>query len=429
MSESESRSGTRRGRSRRRQLAVTAAVTVSVLMVAAGCSSASSSSTAGSSSGSTAGSTAGSSSAAAYKVGLISDLTGAGALLAAPYAQGAEAALDLVNSQGGVNGHKLDVITFDTQSDPTTAQAVNRQAIGDKPVALLEATGSSTLAAAFPLLQSADLPVLGTNAIGYPNYPWLYGASLTLSQLATSLANSAIAVLNGSVKGKKAALVGIESPATQGTFASITSIIKKDGGTVTSSQFVAPGSTSFASGAANVVSQKPNIVIIQDSAAGTILEAKAIAQAGFTGPIVVNYGGSDDGTLTTLGNPNVLGVRPYVYATPGSQLYGYAKKFGQAQNVTNEGFVRGWLMAEMLIAGLGKCSGTCNTAALESALNGLGSFTVPGNFLQFGDLYLSASVHHPLTAIALYRYSPSTKTVSLAFNKIPVGPPGYSSAS
>jgi len=369
----------------------------------------------------------GSSAGGSYTVTVISDLTGAGVTLAGPYADGVATALDDVNAKGGVNGKKIEYKTLDTQSDPTAAQAVFRSALSDKSLAILAATGSATLSASFPLLQNAGVPVIGANAIGFPNYPFLYGASLSSSQLATMLANSAAAAVS-SLQGKKVALVGIDSPATRGTFGEIQKQIADQGGTVTSAQFVAPGTPSFDSGAANIISQAPDVVVIQDSAAGTILEAKAVAAAGFKGPIVASYGGSDDATLANIALPNLLGVRPYVYATPGTEINAAAEKYDHAKNVGNEGFVRGWLMGQMLIAGLGKCGADCTSANLITSLDGLGTFTAPGNFLQFGDLHLAADRHHPLTAVGLYSYDPATQKSVVKIDKVDAGNPTYPAA-
>ncbi|ASW55649.1 hypothetical protein CIK06_17865 [Plantactinospora sp. KBS50] len=362
-----------------------------------------------------------------YRVSVVSDLTGAGVTQAGPYADGVATALDDVNDRGGVNGGKIEYKITDTQSDPTAAQATFRAALSEKPVAILAATGSATLSASFPLLQNAGVTVIAANAIGFPNHPFLYGASLSSSQLASMLANSASSSVS-SLQGKKVALVGIDSPATRGTFGEVEQQIGTLGGTITSTQFVAPGTPSFDSGAANIISQAPDVVVIQDSAAGTILEAKAIAAAGFTGPIVVSYAGSDDATLANIANPNLLGVRPYVYATEGTEIFAAAQKFDHAKNVSNEGFVRGWLMGQMLIAGLGKCGQDCSSADLISSLDGLGTFTVPGGFLQFGDLQLSADRHHPLTAVGLYSYDPATRKSVVRIDKVDAGEPTYPAA-
>jgi branched-chain amino acid transport system substrate-binding protein len=404
----------RRGALRLPGIAVAAITASAVLLTACG---------GGSDDGGGSGSGGGS-----YQVSVISDLTGAGVTQAAPYADGVATALDDVNSKGGVNGKKIEYKTVDTQSDPTAAQAAFRSAISAKPVSILAASGSATLSASFPLLQSAGIPVIAANAIGFPNHPFLYGASLSSSQLATMLANSAAAATS-SLRGKKVALVGIDSPATRATFGVVQTEITELGGTVTSSQFVAPGTPSFDSGAANIISQAPDVVVIQDSAAGTILEAKAIASAGFKGPIVVSYAGSDDATLANIANPSLLGVRPYVYATPGTEIHAAAQKFNHAKNVSNEGFVRGWLMGQMLIAGLGMCGGECASDNLIKSLDGLGTFTVPGNFLQFGDLELSPERHHPLTAVGLYSYDPATRKSVVKIDKVDAGDPVYPGAS
>lgn len=361
-----------------------------------------------------------------FSVEVISDLTGSGVGLAAPYADGVTTYFDWVNDRGGVNGRTIKYNVSNTQSDVTTSQTVVRQAIAAKPVAILAANGSGTLAAIFPILEAEKQVVISANSLGYPLYDWFYQAVLTADQLASSLTNSAAAVLgrNG-LNGKKVALVGIDSPSTRATLEVINGKIRAAGGTVTSTQFVAPAATSFDVGAVNILSENPDVVIVQHSAPGTVLVSKALGTAGFNKSIVVNYGGSDDISLQSIANGKLFGLRPYPYVTVGTAVYKAAVKSGSSATALNEGFTRGWLMAGMLVEALKKCTAVCATADLKKALDGLSSFTVEGDILTKVSFSLSKTNHVPLNSVSLYSYDQASRRIVEVLDGVPAGGPNY----
>lgn len=359
-----------------------------------------------------------------YQVVIIGSLTGPQGAQSAPIPDGIATVFDSVNAEGGVDGHMIEYSVLDDQSDTTTAQAVARSAINDEPVIILDGS-SPTFAARLPLFQTAERPVFAANAIGIPLYPWLYGASATSKQLAAGLVNGAAFLVDGSLEGKRVAFAGIDSPATRAAVEDMTSLVEELGGTMTSAQFVPPGTPSFDSGAANIISEDVDVVMIQDAAAGTTLEARALVTAGFEGPIIVQYAGSDDVTLEAMGSEQVYGVRPYAYPVPGSPMFDAAEEFGHANAVTNEGFARGWIMAHTVAMALGNCEFPCPPEAMQAAMDGLGTYTVPGDVLQFGDLVLGPDIHHPLLNFGLYNFDPATGEVSAVGDEIPLGPVSY----
>jgi ABC-type branched-subunit amino acid transport system substrate-binding protein len=120
---------------------------------------------------------AGSAHAAKFKgtihVALVSDFTGD--LQVASNTVGATAYFASVNAQGGVDGYKIVVKDFDTQSSPTNAATAMRAAIGSHPTAIV---GSSfVLGAGLPLAAQSGLPVVGDGfAPGYSGHKNMFPA-------------------------------------------------------------------------------------------------------------------------------------------------------------------------------------------------------------------------------------------------------------
>ncbi|CAB4775552.1 MAG: ABC transporter substrate-binding protein [Actinobacteria bacterium] len=359
-----------------------------------------------------------------WQVEIVGDVTGGSSGLGAPYVDGISTYFDNVNATGGIQGRQIDYNVVDTGSDNTKSQAVIRDAISKKPVAIFGATGSTTLGAYFPLLEAAELPFISGNSLGKKNYPWFYSAVMTTEQLSTSLTSAALAIAGKTgVKGKKIAIVGIDSPATHITLEALKGKLEKLGASVMDVEYNLPAAPPFDAQAVKIVTGSPNLVIMQLGAAGTVVAAKAIKNAGYNGQFVIQYGGADDVSIASINNQKATFLRPYTYATPGSEMYKLALKYGNAGTISNEGWARGWILAGMFAAGLKKCTATCDAKDLEAAMDSLGNFSMPGGISAENGFFLSKDVHTPLSEVSLWSFDGS-RTVQVV-DGIKIGPPGY----
>jgi branched-chain amino acid transport system substrate-binding protein len=75
---------------------------------------------------------------------------------------GAQVAVNEINQTGGINGHKLQLITCDDQNSPNTATQCVRQAIQQKVAALVGGLSVFDLQID-PLLKSAGIPWIGSD--------------------------------------------------------------------------------------------------------------------------------------------------------------------------------------------------------------------------------------------------------------------------
>lgn len=89
-----------------------------------------------------------------YEVRFIGPLTGAGAPAGKAVSEGAQAAVDAINADGGVDGQKLELTLHDDQADPTKAVTVLQEGLtgGDKPDLTISGISSNEALAMGPLL-------------------------------------------------------------------------------------------------------------------------------------------------------------------------------------------------------------------------------------------------------------------------------------
>jgi len=118
----------------------------------------------GGSGASNSGSTTGSSdSKGPIKLMVIGDFQSS--ILSLPQIQiGAEAAAKEINAAGGVNGHKIDMLSCNSQANVNVAASCASQAVADHVsavVSMLTLQGTGV----WPGLQAAGIPVIGTEAV------------------------------------------------------------------------------------------------------------------------------------------------------------------------------------------------------------------------------------------------------------------------
>lgn len=150
------------------------AATALTAVVLAGCGS--SSHNAGTGPGGSAGG-GGAVSGSPIVIGYISDLTGVAASTFADGPGGAQAVVDQVNSEGGVNGHPLKLVVKDDASSPNGNQSAAQELIqNDHAMIVIEY--SSFAFGGIPTLAKAGVPVVGSAFDGpewaSPQYPNLF---------------------------------------------------------------------------------------------------------------------------------------------------------------------------------------------------------------------------------------------------------------
>ncbi len=364
---------------------------------------------------------------APYDVDVISSLTGSDNVGGVPEADAYKTVIGYVNAHGGVNGRKINILhTYDDQSSSTASTNVAREAVGDKPVAILfGSVGSVEVPSVLPVFENAKIPVFSTAIYSFGFFPWNYTEQPTPGQFATLVANDAKAAAGGNLTGKKVAFITAASPAGQAIASATKSAIAADGGTLVTSQFQPVGGVSFTSGAANILSSGAQIVVSGDVQPSTVIEAKALLSAGFKGPIrSVSQG--EPSTLQAINSPQFEGALEAANANPGTGMYAAAQEFKTTSQASTGDFSDAWIHAYMLVEALKVCAYPCGPAALEKAADSLGSFTIPGD-ATFGPLHLSATDHNAITVAQNFAWDPAKNAAVKVGAPISLGSPVYTS--
>lgn len=114
-----------------------------------------------------------------FKIGLVSSQTGPVAFLGDPLAKGAKLAIDRANAAGGVNGGKIEFVSYDDEASADKALIFVKKLIGDDKVPVIIGPNLSSLVrAVLPTTEAAkvvllyDTPVIEPQPQSYNFTPW-----------------------------------------------------------------------------------------------------------------------------------------------------------------------------------------------------------------------------------------------------------------
>ena len=157
--------------------------TGAVVLAACGSSSSASASATNSSAASTTAS--GSSTVASstpIKIGVMTNDTGAYAALGTPLRDAAQMVFNQINQAGGINGHQIQGIFLDGQTNPNLAVTQAHQLVSDNVSAVLGLEFGTAAHAVAPVFEAAHIPVITNTAdetITSPVNPWVFDLSTT----------------------------------------------------------------------------------------------------------------------------------------------------------------------------------------------------------------------------------------------------------
>jgi ABC-type branched-subunit amino acid transport system substrate-binding protein len=155
---------------------------------------------------------------------------------------GAQAAVNRINAEGGVNGRKLELLSCDDQGNPNTAAACGRKAVSEKVAAVVG--GLSIHDNQFlPILESAKIPYLGSTGVApiHNTNPVSFPIS---SGAVTYMAGGKLMARNGCTK---AAVLAADQPGVDGAIADMTRGLNQSGVTDVKSYKFPTSTSNFSS--------------------------------------------------------------------------------------------------------------------------------------------------------------------------------------
>lgn len=211
------------------------------------------------------------------KIGGVQPLSDWGAAEGTFIKNGAEIAVDLINSKGGINGKKIELIMEDGRNDPADSLNAAQKLINrDKVSVLFGAWLSSATLALIPTTMRNKIPLVvetsGADEITYPAKKHVFRTAVLFSQEAAA-AEKALKEL----KVKKAAFIAQDNDFGRGSVREMQKMMAKNGMESGEVFYVDAASNDFYPQLTKIKNSDADIIIVTHNNQGTskILEQKA----------------------------------------------------------------------------------------------------------------------------------------------------------
>lgn len=265
-----------------------------------------------------------------YKLGFITENTGALAFAGQSYWHGAQLAAEELNAAGTLGkGVKIVLADREGASDPARSIQAMHQFVADRTVLATSCCILSPVANSVkPVVVSAKLPLIifGATAPGLPQPPFVYNMTIlpgpkdvaTAKTVAEALKPKTVvyfvAADNDAFKARMAgAQQGVE--ATGAKTAGVISVLSAD--------------TDFTAPATQAMGMKPDAIMVYTTQGAAVGVITALRARGYTGPIVGNDVLAPETVFKKMGQ-NVVGVPFPISFSPTVSNSGPAKAFTDA---------------------------------------------------------------------------------------------------
>lgn len=321
-------------------------------------------------------------------IGQTSGFTGPVAAGVKENTDGARLYLDAVNSRGGVNGQKLELVSLDDRFDPATAAANARELITrHNVVALFLNRGTPHSEAIRPLLDEFQVPLVapstGAMVLHKPVHPWIFNVRATYQREAEK------AVLHLATVGlTRIAVVHVDDSfgadvatgaATGFAQARLQPVVKA---TFDRSKPV------FDTVVPQVLKAEAQAVLLIGSAATVADGTKALRAAGSKAQVVTVSNNASGGFVKLMGQHARGTIVTQVFPNERAQgvpLVKEATDLARAKGLpgVTPAMMEGFAAAKVLVEGLKRAGARPTRASLQAALNGLGGLDIGGMRLGF----------------------------------------------
>jgi branched-chain amino acid transport system substrate-binding protein len=278
---------------------------------------------------------------ASVKIGFMGDLTGENSGIVIPPKQGAQLAIEDYNATSPAT--KIELVTYDSQADPSQAASLAQKAIkDDKIVGLIGPAFSGESKQADPILEEGQIPSISPSAtnVTLSQNGWKFWHRIVANDAAQG-AGAAGYIIDG-LKAKKVFVIDDNQEYSKGLADVVNTTLTGKSVTVQRDKIDQNGSD-YSATVNKVKAAAPDAIFFGGyyAQAGRLL--KQLRQAGVTARFLSGDGSLDPGLAKGAGSTNADGsivscpclIDPTGTANPASKTFAdkYKAKFGAAPSI------------------------------------------------------------------------------------------------
>jgi branched-chain amino acid transport system substrate-binding protein len=217
-------------------------------------------------------------------VGVL-ELSGAGATAGTNFKNGVDLAVADINAKGGILGKPIEIVHYDTQTNPGNTRAAVQRAIDEGTYAVLGPVFSGPIAASMQIAERAEIAqIVGGEAAGFTMQGNKYIFRTSLSQ--TAAMPKIAKYLKDTVKAGSVAVVWVNNDFGKGGRDAILPELQKAGIKVAADVATEQGQADFAADAIKVKNANADAVFVYLNEEESARFLTAAKQQGVTKPMV-----------------------------------------------------------------------------------------------------------------------------------------------
>ncbi len=224
-----------------------------------------------------------------YKIGGIFAVTGPASFLGDPEKKSMEMVVDQINANGGIDGHMLEAVIYDTEGDPGKANLLATKLINkDNVIAIIGPSTTPTTLAVMPKIQKMKIPFISCaagNKIVQPINPWVFKTAQS-----DILAVAAIYKNLKSKNIKKIAIVSVGNAFGESGKEQLLAQAADFGLTITKSETFGAKDTDMTAQLTKIRQDNPEAIVCWGTNPGPAVLAKNMQQLGLDIPLFQSHG-------------------------------------------------------------------------------------------------------------------------------------------
>ena len=323
------------------------------------------------------------------KIGGIFDITGGTADVGKPYAEGAKAYVDFLNSKGGIKGAKVQLNDIDYAYQVPKAQEAYKKLIEEDKVVAILGWGTGDTEALKGVIAKDKIPYISgsysENLTDMSAAPYNFLGAATYSDQAKTVLKWIKDNWNDKSRNPKVALLYNDTPFGKSPIEDAEAYAKKIGVDIVDKEIVAVSALEANSQLLNMSKTNPDFGIIQETwgaAAAILKDAKKLnLKTKFIG---LNWA-AGEGIVTLAGAAaeGYIGAVTHAFADETKMagmkdIQDYLTSKGQKLSDKSQKFVQGWVSAEIMIMGVKNAGSTITGETVRQGLEKLNNADLGG---------------------------------------------------
>jgi branched-chain amino acid transport system substrate-binding protein len=215
----------------------------------------------------------------------VIELSGAGATAGTNWKNGVDLAVSEINAKGGILGRQIEIVHYDTQTNPGNTRAAVQRAIDEGTYAVLGPVFSGPIGASMQIAQRAEIAqIVGGEAAGFTRQgnPYIFRTSLSQAAAMPKIAT----YLKGTVKAANIAVVWVNNDFGKGGRDAILPELEKVGIKVGADVSTEQGQADFTADAIKIKNANVDAVFVYLNEEESARFLSAAKQQGVTKPMV-----------------------------------------------------------------------------------------------------------------------------------------------